>query len=370
MNPKIYQMLNDVDSNSSDYENVSFSQTEAKSTYRTIKSRMYKRKKYSGIAVAACCTLCLGAALLAGPFQSEVKAAVQNVTSYIGNFLGLKEDIKPYEQIVGKSVTANGVTMTLNAVVLDRESLVVSLLETHKEAATDLIPVSLPGILKVNGKEVPANGGGTGQQVDDNAIEHVFELDLKGIDTSKQLDIELQFVSIEETGGDWKFAFQADGKALSKDTVNIPVDYSFTLADESEMTLKELTKNAMGAKIHYTAKNTSPNTAIVLEGTDDLGNEVSFYLASGTNDGGIFKLDNFIGNLDKDAASLTLTPYEMSPSVSGKGQQRSETSNSVAIEQDEGTSDSHTEVVEGDSNGSLQTMAKKPVGEAFTIVLK
>ena len=56
-----------------------------------------------------------------------------------------------------------------------------------------------------------------------------------------------------------------------------------------------------------------------LEGTDNLGNPVSFYVSSSNKEGGRFVIDNSAENLSDDAETLTLTPYAVKfPEESGR----------------------------------------------------
>ena len=44
----------------------------------------------------------------------------------LSTLLGTKEDLSPYSTVVGKSISKNGITITLNEVILDGHSLIIS----------------------------------------------------------------------------------------------------------------------------------------------------------------------------------------------------------------------------------------------------
>lgn len=53
-------------------------------------------------------------------YQEDVKAALQRVTSWIGQALGIKNgDTDSYTNVVGKSISRDGITITLNEIVMD-----------------------------------------------------------------------------------------------------------------------------------------------------------------------------------------------------------------------------------------------------------
>lgn len=53
-------------------------------------------------------------------YQEEVKAALQRVTSWIGQALGIETgDTDSYTNVVGKSISRDGITITLNEIAMD-----------------------------------------------------------------------------------------------------------------------------------------------------------------------------------------------------------------------------------------------------------
>ena len=57
-------------------------------------------------------------------YQEDVKAALQRVTSWIGQALGIKNgDTDSYTNVVGKSISRDGITITLNEIVMDSKNL-------------------------------------------------------------------------------------------------------------------------------------------------------------------------------------------------------------------------------------------------------
>ena len=54
----------------------------------------------------------------------------------LSTLLGVEEDLSPYSTVVGKSISKNGITVTLNEVILDGHSLIISYKTKIKDNTT------------------------------------------------------------------------------------------------------------------------------------------------------------------------------------------------------------------------------------------
>lgn len=52
--------------------------------------------------------------------QEEVKAAWKQFTSWIGTALGLSEDVSSYTDVIGKTITRKGISVTIHEVAADK----------------------------------------------------------------------------------------------------------------------------------------------------------------------------------------------------------------------------------------------------------
>ena len=82
-------------------------------------SRMQRKWKIAAagiiLLITAGCTL---------KYQEDVKAALQRVISWIGQALGIENgDTDSYTNVVGKSISRDGITITLNEIVMDSKNL-------------------------------------------------------------------------------------------------------------------------------------------------------------------------------------------------------------------------------------------------------
>lgn len=317
MKTNIYMMLNDIESNADDYPQENWTEADAKKMKKKVFHKLHNRGRKKSI-IAFVCTAAVLALVIMLPFSGTAADAMEQLTYRIGTFLGIDKNLSPYEQIVNQSITDHGITMTLNSVVLDENELTVSTTETYEDSS-EAMKGSITGNVYVNGVSASDGAGGGSRSIDEHTTETVMTYHLDHIDTSRNLDIIIRFRGYEAVRGSWEFKFNADGKQLLIDTATVHLKHQYQLPDGSTITLTRYTSNAMGQKIYYTTDGNKNDYDMILKGTDDLGNAVSFYVSSSDKKGGKFVIDNLDGNLNDDATALTLTPYAVKmPETSGK----------------------------------------------------
>ena len=320
MKSNIYMMLNDIDSGANEYQEDEWTELEAKRLKKKVLGRVHKKSRKK-IAIAGVCAAATFALLAAVPFRGAVADAVEQLSYRIGDFLGIDKNLAPYEQIVNQSVTEGGITVTLNSVVLDVGELIVSTTEVYEEAITEGGP-GLMGNVYINGVRASGGAGGGSYTSDEHTREVVMKYYLDQVDMAdleQEVNFAVRFNDYEENRGGWEFKFSASGEQLSADTQTIDLTYQCQLPDGSNITFTKYTSNAIGQKIFYTTDGNKNDYDMKLEGTDNLGNPVSFYVSSSNKEGGRFVIDNSAENLSDDAETLTLTPYAVKfPEESGR----------------------------------------------------
>lgn len=319
MSQSIYEMLNGIETDFSTYqEEQPLSDLEKRRCKKSIMKKTGSRQgnKKKVIAAAACLAVCL-TAIGMGPMKGEVEAAARFLSYNIQTALGVKKDLSGYENVVNQSVTKEGLTVTLNEVILDKDSLVVSITESG------VLKESSPtGTLYINGRRMDggASGGMRNPEGSEKIRESVMEYDLVDVDTDGTLDIELELSDIEGNSASvWEFSFTATGSQLSADTREIALDAGFELPDGSRVSLTSMTINDLGQKIYFNLAGRDKSYDLKLTGEDNLGNPVEFYLSRGTKEGGRLNLDKLSSSLSEEASGITLTPYAVEfPEKSGK----------------------------------------------------
>lgn len=313
MKPNIYELLNDIETDCYEYGATPLSEEEARHYKRQFRRWLHNGRKGfpgKGFAIAAGIAVCL-LVLGAGPFYTEVRAAAKTLTYNIGELLGTNEDLTPYENIVNYSVTNGDVTITLNSVILEEDILYVSTTETAEpQSDLNMETLTLLGSLFINGKYIENSSSGiTAPLEDGSGQESLTGYNLGHRFETQDMDIELILEDASRTlDGNWKFKFNANGEQLSEQTHEIATDIHYNLPDGTQVDLTAYTTSPIGQKIYYKIDGGS-DYDMKLDGTDDLGNPVSFYVSHAEKSGGRFNIDRLTGLISPEASALTLTPY-------------------------------------------------------------
>lgn len=319
-----YKAFNDVEFDIDSYEEIYVNKELIKSK---VKSKLNKRKNKSKKILAAGIS---GIIIIGGlfVFRQPVYANMYKVIYDIKNALGLESNLDDYKTVVGKSITENGLTITLNEVVLDKDTLVVSTTCKYEKELEDGNIIDCESIY-INGKLMGLGGSGSSDSIDKNTVEEVLSYDL-GEEVKGDLDVKIVYSNpfyfennIEKTiTGKWVFEFKTNGDELALDTKTIKLNQSFDLGKDETITLKEYRTNALGSNILYDRKIHNKELVyydVKLVGKDDLGNNVEFYLVSTNENKGKLKLANLDKKLDKNVTKLKLVPYaSKQPNTSGK----------------------------------------------------
>ena len=87
---------------------------------------------------------------------NEIKAAWEQITSWIQTALGINENVESYIDSVGKTITKNGISITLDEIAADKENLWVAIsdnINDSKEKDTILLTE-----VEINGKAAQLDG--------------------------------------------------------------------------------------------------------------------------------------------------------------------------------------------------------------------
>ncbi len=328
MKKDIYEILNDSNIDIDEYKKYDLNDIEKEKIKKNFKNSIKNKRSIKKLPIAIAISIILTAALTTSNLGSEILVSAAITTSNISSYLGLNKNLDNYSTIVNKSISKNGVTISLNDVILNNNELIVSsIIQSSKGDATKEGFHEYGDIL-INGKSIRSSGStGSSKAIDTSTMESVTNYILPDIDLSKELDIKIIYSDVLIGGkyiyGPWIFEFKANGSDLSKDTKRINLDSKFTLDNGNEISLTKFTSNAIGQEILYTIKNNNPNDKsaydIKLVGKDNLNNPIEFGLSSSDSYGGILKIEPVLDKLSDKATSISLTPYAVKfPEKSGK----------------------------------------------------
>lgn len=322
MEKNIYALLNDMETDIDEYERAEPSEWEKKQL-KAYAGRLGKKKRtFKRTAVAAACAAAFVCVVGVTVFSDQVYAQIRAVSYDIASFLGIKKDLDPYKTVVNQSVTRDGLTVTLNEVILDKDELVIGVTQTLDQGFTtdeSMAKAPMGAVLYINGREATGSASGGARKINDDTMESVISCDVKNLDMNENYDIELKFYQYENDDVSWDFAFSTSGQELAENTREIPLEEAFKLPDNSTITLNSYTTNDLGQKIYFTSDGDVIEYDIMLKGEDNLGNPVSFYLSRTEGNKGKLKIDDLSGKIAEEAESLSLVPYAVAfPKESGK----------------------------------------------------
>ena len=250
-------------------------------------------------------------------YQEDVKAALQRVTSWIGQALGIENgDTDSYTNVVGKSILRDGITITLNEIVMDSKNLWIAYSDSEdlnnkshtgkeqtkkdlisQEADSDTQDTIEDKILftevRINGQEIQQ---GLGQRtVNNNALSEnpitVEDFTIgEEINTEGTVNIEFKvwliamadavtwenIQKIQAKTEPYTFKLTTSKEELEKNTVDLNLDQNIKF-DSNILNLTEFRWNPFESTIYGTYHGTVYiDRDYYLIGTDDQGNKICY----------------------------------------------------------------------------------------------
>lgn len=242
------------------------------------------RKWRPGGLQAACAALVITFGML-GAFHPQVKAAVRELFSHIGQLAGRQEDFAPYANPMELAQTKDGVTLTLQEVAATDSQLYAALsMDTsleHAEIAD----------FRFSFKELEENihtSYSTGF-FSGSSKENGYVLKFSGEDGILTEDAEVTlYVTVCENPEEaadskkipFEFTFSASGSKLKQDTLEIPLDQKIEIKPGTVLELEAFSLNSIFSRIRTKCgehDGSLPASAMYyLKGSDSLGKEVLY----------------------------------------------------------------------------------------------
>ncbi len=297
-------------------------------------SRMNSEMKGFTAGIAA---IALIAVFMTGLGQKVFAYTYQSIAS----IMEMNKTVEDYTTIIGGSVTDNGITVTLNDIIVSEEKLILSMnisdgLKMKRDEYGNRIgsgydfnqvnsynPKDNTIKIFMDGKEVPIVGlSGIGQETDNYTENRITEYYIGQIDWEKKHIFKVAISRIqkprgsgekcEEISGKWEFNFAASGDKIARDTKVIMLDDVLKYDDNGCITFEKFVSNSY-EKVLYASKYESSKGKgygdignINLIGYDDLGNKVILYAQADyyNKQGAIFIC---VGGTDISDEASTLT---------------------------------------------------------------
>lgn len=316
MKKEIYTLLNDMDHNAESYEGFSADTSDAEKWMKSVFPKEKKVKNWRRYVAAAACVCVLGTAI--SPVGEKVYAEVSAAMYSISKILGIRKDLSPYQVVIGETVEKNGISATLNEVLQDDETLMISCV-VQSEKVMEMEGGVYPHInVAIDGAQASVAFGGGSERVDEHSMVICAEVEMPGISPEEQMDMEMEFYVGEEKLG--TIAFTVSGAELMTDTKTVELNKNFLLPDDTEVILEKYTTSDVNQKVYFTTSTGKCEYDLKLEGTDDLGNEAEFNLKSFIEGKGRMEVSTIDNDyVNENAKELTLTLYAAAfPKESGR----------------------------------------------------
>ena len=157
----------------------------------------------------------------------------------IAEILQISNDLEPYTDVINTTQEKDGISITLNEVILTNNSLLVSV-NLDAEAEYDGIGISVGESITINGREYACDSSRVYQK------QNLEEKKHQGVPLTKKADIELGIVvhkQIEDMDGEtFTFAFSASKEELQKNTVHLNLNQVISLS-EGEAVIRDFSIN-------------------------------------------------------------------------------------------------------------------------------
>lgn len=305
---------------------------------------------------AACLALIvmLGVCLV---FHEQVYAGLSRFTMMIAEILQITNDLEPYTDVINTTQEKNGVSLTLNEVILTDHSLLASV-NLDAEEEYDGIGISAGENITINGKNYACDSSSVYQmqnlEEDDSwyVVEWLFD---GGVPLSKKADMEIGIAvhkQINDIAGEtFTFAFSASKGELQKNTAYLMPDQRISLG-QGEAVVREFSINSVTSRLKLECDIFSPEKEqYFVEMADMRGNKFSYSLVKKEGEQFTFQNDGALPALDSEWLDVQIyaLPYD---------------------EENEEEIDFGTMKGEVSEVFRVDSTEMQPVGQAFRIILK
>jgi len=188
-----------------------------KNINKEIKKRSYMKIAKRGSIVAGILLVLLIGAGSVSPALAKNIPIINSIFQIFNDKFGYYEKYISYSQLVGKSVTDNGITLTINEALADDSKLILGY-TIKSNSKIDLQGVGLMRFLKVNGSNVGEGGGSTGEYLDDKTFVGIDTISYHSPSSSDQLKVDLNVNDMMGIKGQWNFSFTVSKTELAKKT--------------------------------------------------------------------------------------------------------------------------------------------------------
>lgn len=277
----IYKLFNEIKLEEREFEdmNEDISSTQREKIKKNLNKRIrvenyFKLIKYGSIAVAISLVSMIGIGM-ASPAFAENIPVLSSITQTLNSKFGFYGEYTKYSQMVNKSVTDSGVTLTINEALADDSKLILGYTIRSDKKINDLEVAGLSRFLSINGKTSGSNGSATGNYVDDYTYVGTEEIHTTIPQNSDVFNINLNVKDIGVIKGNWKFAFSVSKQELLKNTTVFKPNYKIDFPD-SNVTIDKVVFSPIDTSIFISGNGKNKSSRSGLDGMFDFDYWIAF----------------------------------------------------------------------------------------------
>ncbi|MGL5346005.1 MAG: DUF4179 domain-containing protein [Peptostreptococcaceae bacterium] len=331
MDKNIYDMLNDIEVDLSEYDREDFNDIEKMKIKKKFRKSIGKKnlnsnyKKNISVASIAILSIAIVSATPAGTYASKI---ISDLVFDIKSVLRIGVENDNYIKVINQSITKEDITLRLNEAVLNDGELIISMTTKSKERIPQdtRIGGNLDQKLYINGEFIDEADSSVGTDTSKKSTDEVLFFNVDTTKYSGVIDVKIVLENLSiytdvDSGlnksktieGPFVYEFNFDTNKINKDLKNIEMNKEIDLGNNQKVMLEKFVYTPLTQKIYYTKNKNAYESEkyLILKGVDDLGNEVIFEQSNEGNGVGTL-ITNLSGKqVNKSAKYLILTAYEI-----------------------------------------------------------
>lgn len=234
----IYKLFNNIEIDENEFDDIKEEVSEVqkkrikKNLNRKINTKKYMNiLKYGSIAAAISLIVITGIGTAAPAFAENIPV-LSSITQVLNDKFGYHGDYTKFSQLVNKSVTSNGVTLTINEALADDSKIIIGYTVKSNKKIDGLETSSLSRFLKINEKNINGStGSGVGNYINDYTYVGSEEIHTNLPKNVSIYNVNLDINELSIIKGKWDFAFSVSKDELVKNSVTFKPNTKINLPD-------------------------------------------------------------------------------------------------------------------------------------------
>jgi hypothetical protein len=275
----IYELLNELNIESSDVEEMEVSEIERERGKRKLMSSLKKRSNHKKkICVAAAVFLAIistTSIIVENPTWAENIPIIGDLVQK--SLVDVNKQYADYINTVGQTKSHEGIDVTFENAVADNNMFTYSFVvkNNNNPIGDPELLADLTMFIKINDKDINMSGTSQCEVVDKNTIKYLRTVNLDGKDLPKYLNVKIDIPEAFNKKGNWGVEFSMNTKDIKKDTFVEKLNNKFNI-DNIDFGLDEISISPLSTNIKYYANSTEDNLNMMFLVLDQDNNEIKF----------------------------------------------------------------------------------------------